>query len=84
MNITEDPNPFNPSTTIEFSVPATSFISIEVFNILGKRVTSLISEWLSPGTYATKWNAEGLASGTYFCRMQSKAGVTVKRMMLLR
>jgi len=63
------PNPFKPSTTISLSVPSTSFITVKVYDALGREVATVLSDELSPGTHARQWNAEGLSSGVYFYRM---------------
>jgi acetyl esterase/lipase len=60
------PNPFNPITTITFTLPTKSFVTLEIFDSLGREVSELISEEMLPGTYSQQWNAEGLSSGTYF------------------
>jgi hypothetical protein len=66
------PNPFNPATTISFELPSTSFVSLKVFDRLGREVATLISGELSAANYAYKWNAESLPSGVYFYRMSAK------------
>ncbi len=68
------PNPFNPSTTVKFDVSKRSITDISVYNLLGQKVATLVSEELSPGTYSAVWNGmtqHGLAagSGVYFVRM---------------
>ncbi len=78
------PNPFNPSTNIDFSLPIKEFVSLDVYDVLGKKIASLISESLNAGTFTVKWSAQGLASGTYFYRLQGGNSVRVKRMMMLR
>jgi len=86
------PNPFNPSTTIEFSLPQTGFVTLKVYNILGEVVATLVNEELNVGTYTTQWNASGVASGVYLYRLQAgnpSAGsdqsfVETKKMVLLR
>ena len=78
------PNPFNPATTISFSFPTQSFVSLRVFDALGREVSILLSEQLSAGTYARQWNATGLASGVYFYRLQAGPFVDVKKLVLLR
>ena len=60
------PNPFNPITTITFTLPTKSFVTLEIFDSLGREVSELISEEMLPGTYSQQSNAEGLSSGTYF------------------
>lgn len=78
------PNPFNPSTTIRFSVGRTANITMTIRDIFGRDVATLVSERLAPGTYSRNWNAEGLASGIYFCRMESGPAVIVKKLLYLR
>jgi hypothetical protein len=65
------PNPFNPSTTISFRLPFQAFVSMKVFDALGREVSTLLSEELSAGTYSQEWNAAGLPSGVYFYRLQA-------------
>jgi len=60
------PNPFNPSTTIEYQVNKSSFVSIKVFDILGNRIITLVSEERAPGKYKLVFNGEKLTSGVYF------------------
>ena len=86
------PNPFNPSTTIEFLLPRSGYVRLQVFNILGEVVATLVNEELNVGTYATQWNAKGVASGIYFYRMQvgnpslesGQSLVASKKLLLLR
>ena len=78
------PNPFNPSTNIQFSVPQTSYVTLEVYNLVGERVGVLVSEQLSAGTYKYDWNTSNLTSGVYFYRLQSGSFVETKKMMLLK
>jgi hypothetical protein len=78
------PNPFNPSTTIEFSLPSKSFVSLNVFDALGRKVVTIVSEVLSAGTYSRYWNAEGLASGIYFYRIQAGTFTETRKLVLLR
>ncbi|MGE5315872.1 MAG: T9SS type A sorting domain-containing protein [Acidobacteriota bacterium] len=78
------PNPFNPSTTIQFSLPVRSHVSLKVFNALGEEVAVLSSEELAAGSYTRQWNAEGCPSGVYYYRVQAGAFSETKRMLLLR
>jgi len=78
------PNPFNPTTTISFSLPLKSFVSLKIFDVLAQEVSVLLSEVLSPGTYSMRWNAEGLASGVYFYRLQAGTFVETRKLLLLR
>jgi hypothetical protein len=67
------PNPFNPTTTIAFGLPSESFVSLKVFDAVGREVATLISQELSAGNYAQQWNAEGLPSGVYFYCLSARA-----------
>ncbi len=78
------PNPFNPSTTIQFSIPAEEFVSLSVFNSLGEKVSTLVSENLNAGTYKFDWNAADLPSGIYFYKLQAGGFVESKKMILMK
>jgi hypothetical protein len=78
------PNPFNPSTTIQFSIPEQSFVKLEIFNTLGEKITTLVSEELSTGNYKYEWNAEGLISGIYFYKINSNNFSQTKKLVLLK
>ncbi len=84
------PNPFskgegnNPSTVINFSIPKTANVLINVYNILGQKVTTLVNKRLAPGKYKTKFNGKNLSSGIYFYFMQSGDFTATKKMILLK
>ncbi|MFZ1685229.1 MAG: S8 family serine peptidase [Candidatus Zixiibacteriota bacterium] len=83
------PNPFNPTTNINFSVPATSHVTVEVFNILGQRVVTLFDGDKAAGTYTVTWNSRdesgnAVSSGIYFYRLVAGETVINKKMMLLK
>jgi hypothetical protein len=78
------PNPFNPSTTISFYLPSNYFVSLKVFDIVGREVTEIVSEELSSGFYSRRWNAEKMSSGVYFYRMQAGSFTETKKLILLR
>jgi hypothetical protein len=78
------PNPFNPATTLQFAVPQAERVTVTVYDMLGREVAVLVNDVVAPGRYTVTWNAEGLASGTYFCRMTAGSYVETKRMLLLR
>lgn len=78
------PNPFNPSTTIEYALPTQSLVSIEIFDILGRKIGSL-EEGIKPaGIHQATWDASGKASGIYFYRIKAGDKAVTKRMTLLR
>jgi len=70
------PNPFNPSTVISYQLPVTSEVTLKVYNVLGNEVATLVDEYKPAGSYETKFDASGLASGIYF--YQLKAGTFVQ------
>lgn len=83
------PNPFNPSTTISFSLPSPSFVTLQIFNLLGQEVATIVSGELGTGSHALQWNADGAASGVYYYRLQAlgvnnSMFVETKKLVLLR
>lgn len=78
------PNPFNPSTTIEFSIPEASVVTLKIYNILGEEVKTLVDEFRERGNHSVQFNANNLASGIYFYKLQAGSFVETKKMILLR
>jgi hypothetical protein len=78
------PNPFNPSTTIRFGIPSATHVTARVLNLLGQQVSLLYDGRMEPGVYAATFDASHLASGLYFCQVQSGSQVSVKRMILMK
>jgi len=83
------PNPFNPSTNISFALPEQTDVSLEVFNILGKKVRLLINESFAAGQHTVVWdgrndNGVEVASGVYFYRMQTETTFQTKKMLFLK
>jgi hypothetical protein len=78
------PNPFNPRTTIQFSIPEQSFVKLEVFNSLGEKITTLVSEELNAGNYKYEWNAENLSSGIYCYTLTANNFSQTKKLVLLK
>ena len=78
------PNPFNPTTTIKYQIPEHNFVSIKVFDILGKEIETLVNEEKSKGTYEISWNADYLPSGIYFYQLKSGKYIETKKMLLLK
>ena len=66
------PNPFNPTTTISFSIPSYEFVSIKVYDLNGRLVTTLLEENLNPGRHNLTWSGKDYSSGQYFVKMQSE------------
>lgn len=78
------PNPFNPKTTIQFAIPRGTDVRLEVFNILGSSVATLVNEYVPAGGHRFEFDATGLASGVYFCRLQADGFVHTIRLMVLK
>ncbi len=78
------PNPFNPSTNINFTLPKTEFVTLKIYDILGKEITTLINEELNAGNHTKIWDAKNLSSGVYFYKLQAGKFTETKKMVLVR
>ena len=78
------PNPFNPNTSIRFSIPAAGRVSLKVYDMLGREVGSLLDAEMLQGRHEVRWDAQGAASGVYFCRLEAGGHVLSKKLVLLR
>jgi len=83
------PNPFNPSTTISFALPQNEQVKLEVYDILGNLVKTVVNQQMSAGTYTVVWNGfdqngARVASGVYLYRLQAGSFSTVKKMLMLK
>lgn len=78
------PNPFNPSTTIGYALPRESHVSIQVYNVLGQHVATLVDQQQAQGVYSIRFDGTGLASGIYFYRMITSDNTLLKKMLLLK
>lgn len=83
------PNPFNPSTTISFDLPAAGYAQVEIFDVLGQQVRVLVDGELGAGFHRMEWDGrnsagEAVANGVYLCRLTSTGRKLVQRMMLLK
>lgn len=78
------PNPFNPVTNLEFVVPEWGFVSIKVYDMLGKAITVLIDEKKAPGKYKIKFDGSNLPSGIYFCKMRVEGALLTRKMLLIK
>jgi hypothetical protein len=78
------PNPFNASTTIEFSISERGPALLEVYNLLGQRVATLLDGELEPGRYSYQWNGADAPSGVYFYRLTAGHHTQTKRMVMIR
>ncbi len=78
------PNPFNPSTRIEYRIPAKEFVQLRVFDVLGKEISTLVNQVQSHGTHVAEFAGDGLPSGVYFYRLEAGTFVEQRKMVLLR
>jgi hypothetical protein len=78
------PNPFNPVTTISFSIPKQSIVTLEIFNLLGQKVATLLSGERLPGAYNVEWDASAQTSGVYYYRLVTDSYVDTKKLLLVR
>jgi hypothetical protein len=78
------PNPFNPSTNIKYQITDNNFVTLKVFDILGKEVATLVNENLKAGEYEVTFNGSGLPSGIYFYKLNTENFFETKRMILIK
>jgi hypothetical protein len=78
------PNPFNPSTTISFSLPKNGDIRLRVFDVTGRTVAELVDEVLSAGEHSVRLDGAAMSSGIYFTRLQAGGVVLMKKMALVK
>jgi len=78
------PNPFNPSTQIAYAVPKESKVTLEIFDILGRKVATLVNGVMQPGFYTANFNASSMSSGIYIYRLSSPVVTFTRKMMLLK
>ena len=78
------PNPFNPSTKISYSIAAAGIVSLKIYDILGREVSTLVNEEKPVGRYEVNFNASQLASGVYFYQIKAGDFVQTKKLMLLK
>ena len=78
------PNPFTGVTTIPFAAPGDGAVRVDVYDLLGRRVATLVDEVVTAGSHEVYWNASDLPSGMYFVRLTAQTFVATKRMSLIR
>ncbi len=78
------PNPFNPSTSLSFSLPQASDVRLELFDITGRNVASLANRKYAAGSHRLNWNAESFASGIYFARLQTGGYAHTQKLHLIK
>jgi hypothetical protein len=78
------PNPFNPSTKIKYSIPELSFVTIKVYDLLGRELLTLVSEEKTVGEYEVEFSGNGLTSGVFFYRLNVGNYIDTKKMVFLK
>jgi len=78
------PNPFNPVTTITFSVDQPGHVTLEVFNVAGQRVSTLVDAWLGTGEHTATWDGTTVSSGVYLYRLTTDYTAETRKMILLK
>jgi hypothetical protein len=78
------PNPFNPSTTIKYNLPSASFVSLTLYNVLGKEVRTMVKEFRQAGINEVEFNAGNLPSGIYFYELKAEGYSAVRKMIILK
>ena len=81
---TNYPNPFNPSTTIKYDIPRSSFVQMTIYDILGRELDKLINQQLSAGRYEIVWDGSNYASGTYFYKLEAGTFTDIKKMVIVK
>ncbi len=78
------PDPFNPTTMISYQLPMNGHVTLEVYDVLGRLVTTLVDGYQSAGGHSVQFNADNLASGVYFCRLTASGTELVRKMILMK
>jgi hypothetical protein len=78
------PNPFNPTTQINFQIPKADKVTLEIYNIIGQRVATLVDQKMAPGEYTIVWDAYNAASGVYFYKLSVDQFSQTRKMILMR
>jgi hypothetical protein len=78
------PNPFNPVTKIEFSFPKSGNVEVKIYDALGKEISTLVTEKLSPGVYSVNWDGTDYPSGVYFYKLITGDYAETRKMVLIK
>ena len=78
------PNPFNPATQIEFSIPQREHVALQIYDVLGRAVETLVDGVLNEGSHTIEWKPNGRKSGVYFCRLQTETSTLTKKLLYIR
>lgn len=78
------PNPFNPTTRIDYSVPQSGYVSLKVYNLLGKEVATLVAGRQEPGTHYAYFDGQEFPTGVYFYRLQTDQNSITRKLVLMK
>ncbi len=78
------PNPFNPTTTISFTISKSSNVNLQIFDVLGNKINTIINEQLTPGYYKANFDASNLSSGIYFYKLETDYVTITKKCLLIK
>ena len=78
------PNPFNPITTITYSIPEPTDVTIRVYDILGKQIAELINDYIPSGNHQVRWNADNKSTGVYFIKMSTHTFTQTQKVILVK
>ena len=81
---TNYPNPFNPVTNLEFWISDLGYVSLKIYDALGREVAALVNETLSPGNYKVEFNGSKLSSGVYYYKLKSGKFEVIRKMVMLK
>jgi len=78
------PNPFNPITSISYRLPSASYVTVKIYNLLGKELTTIVQERKEPGEYTARWDGSKYPTGLYFYRMTAGTFTGMKKLLLVK
>jgi hypothetical protein len=78
------PNPFNPVTSINYAIPKQGLVTLKIYDVLGREITTLVNDVKNPGYYTVDFNASSFGSGVYFYKITSNSFTDIKRMILVK
>jgi hypothetical protein len=78
------PNPFNGTTIIQYELPSSGQVTLTIYDVLGRRVASLVDGWKDPGMHSVVWQANDIAGGVYFYKLQSGNHIASRKLTLLK
>lgn len=84
LSLQSYPNPFNPATEIRFTIPEEGLVTLRIYDVLGRVITTLVNENRQAGPHSVRWDASHVPSGVYFSRLETGQGTVVSRLLLVR